>query len=527
MVGRWSRSALLALGLFLLAAAGAQAQDGQARDGQAQALPHPLNLVPSAPEEIGRVPQHLVWIRQGLQAMQDPLDGQLVFVDDEGRVIGRASLPPAFEIADVVSEKERIRLVDESGGRQVVVDRTIEPTAAGRLEAADVRASRDARQVRFHRRGPQQLVYEEHYPTGARQIEVRSVTGGTLGHAYEIGPPDRDERFIVTEEIVGENPLQVRVFAQRHDPVGRLTGVAFLSLDEMDVVPRNFVTLTDDGRLRVLVPTAAGVRIREIAFSDPPAARVDAGKPGDETWRSLGLTSGEFLVESRIVGVNNGAEQRRSDGVRFRVNVQTPPIARDQVLKNARAYLAVNWVLASDNFAKAGVENLCRPEAGKFWRRPIGITRGMVGREIGPMPYRWGGDDSPESFRVRIEWGALAGDICTCRDAHFDYCLVQSSAGVDCSGFVSQAWGIAKRGTSGLMDVANELHRLDDMRPGDAFNRPGRHVRLFVRRAQGASLSFTVLESSTRRDCEGVCERTYRPSEMNGYRLIRYRGIVN
>ena len=43
--------------------------------------------------------------------------------------------------------------------------------------------------------------------------------------------------------------------------------------------------------------------------------------------------------------------------------------------------------------------------------------------------------------------------------------------------------------------------------------------------APGPEIGFTVLESSTRLDCEGMCERTYRPSEMNGFRLIRYKGI--
>ncbi len=51
-------------------------------------------------------------------------------------------------------------------------------------------------------------------------------------------------------------------------------------------------------------------------------------------------------------------------------------------------------------------------------------------------------------------------------------------------------------------------------------------MRLFVGMAPGPEVDFTVLEASTRLDCEGVCRRTYRPSELNGYRLIRYKGIA-
>ena len=78
-----------------------------------------------------------------------------------------------------------------------------------------------------------------------------------------------------------------------------------------------------------------------------------------------------------------------------------------------------------------------------------------------------------------------------------------------------------------LLDVATDLDSLADLRPGDAFDWPQRHVRLFTGMAEGAAIAFVVLESSTRFLCQGVCERTYRPSEMHGYRLIRYKGITD
>jgi hypothetical protein len=171
--------------------------------------------------------------------------------------------------------------------------------------------------------------------------------------------------------------------------------------------------------------------------------------------------------------------------VRFTVEVPTPPITRDQVVKNASAFLTVDWVMTKDNYARPGIDNLCIPREAKFWMRPTQFTPDMICKTIGPMPYRWGGDDTPESFKARLDWGALAGNICTCRDLALDYCLVQVSAGVDCSGLVSRAWGIRKRGTSGLLDVATQVTSISDLKPGDAFDWPGRHVRLFVATAPG------------------------------------------
>ena len=301
-----------------------------------------------------------------------------------------------------------------------------------------------------------------------------------------------------------------------------MTGIAHIPLDGMEVVPHDFITIDDRGVVRVLVPAASGVKVREVAFSTPPrrgggARKVDV--------KSLGRAIREFAVQTNVQGENGGQRTFRKSGLRFEVKVATPGISREQVVKNAKAYLTVDWVMARENFSNSTVENQCSPEKAKFWRRPYHFTSALVGKTIGPMPYRWGGDDTPQSFKARAEVGALAGDICTCRSAALDYCLVQGSAGVDCSGFVSRAWGIGKRGTSGLLDVAVALKSIDDLKPGDAFDWPGHHVRLLVGVAPGPEVGFTVLESSTRHDCEGVCERTYHPSEMNGFQLIRYKGI--
>jgi hypothetical protein len=512
-----SRSAL-ALALFLMLG------DPAAHSQSALA---PLSMVPSAPEELGRVPNHFFWLRPGLQSVQDPVDGQLVFVNDEGRVVGRTALPPQFLIGEIVSESDRVRLISASGREQVTVARAIDPGVVTSLRASAINNGGSKRQSRLSRTSPQQLQINDAERGGAGPLTIRSLTGGTLAQAYEIGPTPSDNRYVVSEEIASAAPsIRVRVFVQRFDRKGRITGAAHLSLDDMDVVPRDFVTVTDDGVLRVLVPTAGGVKIREIQFSQPPLILPQGSRPSDDDLKSLGEVSGEISVDSNMIRRNDSSDPR-SDGTRFKIRIATPPISRERSLANARAYLTVNWVMTPENYSRAGIENLCQPAEAKFWLRPFHFTPDSLGKTIGPMPYRWGGDDTPETFKLRIGRGALAGDICSCRSAALNYCLVPESAGVDCSGFVSKAWGIEKRGTSGLLDVATELSSVADVRPGDAFVWPGRHVRLVTGSEPGAGVAFTVLESSTSLRCEGVCESSYRLSELNGYRPIKYRGMTN
>jgi cell wall-associated NlpC family hydrolase len=480
----------------------------------------PLNMVRTAPEQIGQVPSYFFWIRQGLQAAQDPVDGQLVFLNDEGRVVGRAKLPADFSIEEIQSETNDIRL--SNGQRQVTVPRTIDPAVTNALQDAPVAANGATRRLRLIRKGPQQLLYQDDRRTGARALDVRSVAGGNLAQAYEVGPGTGDNRYLVSEEIVGTKPsLQVKIFVRRYDRTGKVTGIASIPLDGMDVVPRDFITVTGTGVVRTLVPTESGVKINEIEFTAPPAA---GRRLKDDELKTLGRTLKQIPVDTNVTG--DASTRFRTEVTRLEIRVATPPITRDAIVANARAFLTVNWVMLPENYSKSGVENACEPRAGKFWARPRNFTADMVGTTIGPMPYRWGGDDTPATFKLRTQLGALAGSVCTCRQAELNYCLFKDSAGTDCSGFVSRAWGIEKRGTAGLLDVATDLTNIADLRPGDAFDWPQRHVRLLVSTSTGASVVFTVLESSTRLDCQGVCQRTYRPSELNGWRMIRYRGVT-
>lgn len=485
------------------------------------ASPTQLNMVLTAPEQIGQVPGSFFWIRQGLQAARDPVDGALVFLSDDGRVLGRARLPIGFDIGQIVGEADQVHLIAE--GRHIVLPRNVDPAATNTLQDAPVVGNGVTRQLRLTRRGPQQLILEDDRRTGARVIDVRSVSGGRLAQAFDVGPGTGEHRYIVSEEVVGTKPaLQVRMFVQRFDREGRLTGVVSVPLEGMDAVPRDFITVAGDGTVRALMPQSDGVKIKEFAFVPPPQGK----RRSDTELKGLSRALREIPVDTNVRRPEGTNRFPRGNFARFKVDVPTPPISREQIVKNAAEYLSVNWVMAPENFSRAGIDNECVPTEAKFWRRPVRFTSASVGQTIGPMPYRWGGDDTPTTFKLRLEWGALAGSICTCRNPALDYCLSPESIGVDCSGLVSRAWGIEKRGTSGLLDVSVELDSLDDVKPGDAFDWPGRHIRLFTGNPSGAATAFTVIEASTRLECEGACMRTYRPSELNGYRIIRYRGVT-
>ena len=76
----------------------------------------------------------------------------------------------------------------------------------------------------------------------------------------------------------------------------------------------------------------------------------------------------------------------------------------------------------------------------------------------------------------KIERGMLAGNVCTHNAPRSDV------AGVDCSAFVSAAWGLSTHFTTAAIPaITRRLENPWDLQPGDALNKPGSHVMLFLR----------------------------------------------
>ena len=88
------------------------------------------------------------------------------------------------------------------------------------------------------------------------------------------------------------NQIVCKYHGFRYDASGHLTGLAFVPTDEMIVVPHDFISVTESGALRVLVPTAGGVKIREIAFTAPVARKDQAMQ--DSALRDIGTSVREI-----------------------------------------------------------------------------------------------------------------------------------------------------------------------------------------------------------------------------------------
>ncbi len=147
--------------------------------------------------------------------------------------------------------------------------------------------------------------------------------------------------------------------------------------------------------------------------------------------------------------------------------MQEDPVSRSEMMATARGYVDLLWTASLENITE-GIERM--PD-GTYVRTPSWVTVGPKQK----VPYKWGGFTSLSEFADGVLAGKKCGDDYTQSMGTTDlYCI-----GVDCSGLVSRCWGTETKYKSATMHlISSELPSFQDMRRGDALNKPHHHIRL-------------------------------------------------
>lgn len=197
------------------------------------------------------------------------------------------------------------------------------------------------------------------------------------------------------------------------------------------------------------------------------------------------------------------------------------------ILQRAGMALNVKWLLGSGNYSRSDMRNECAPP-GNAWLRAQRLN-GQVGKWMIGVPYAWGGHMSEISkFSADIQNNLLASNVCTCRIGN---CVNKKATGMDCSGFVSYAWRTGNYFTTASLPNRNVSIPVlwHELAPADIVNIAGSHVRL-VESVNGSPSGpiVTVIESSTKASCGGVCRKTYTMAEMQraAYKPLRRVGLL-
>jgi hypothetical protein len=306
---------------------------------------------------------------------------------------------------------------------------------------------------------------------------------------------DNSDRFYVLGENIPDSGRRASTFVARYASNGKLEGIYELPLENTPLT-RRFVTVSGTGDVYFLRTRADGVDVVAVGFRPLKTSVIDLRPPMN-------------------------AARKKPDGIfdgRFDAVAAVRPSNRQQTIETAFAFEGVQWKLTPANYgpdpdtACTGFNRIRRP-----W-----YLQGKLNQEVRGVPYCWGCHGSLANFRHRIEAGTMAGNVCTRNAPRTDV------AGVDCSAFVSAAWGLSVHYTTAAIPaIAKRLENPWDLKPGDALNKPGSHVMLFLRFTPDRKAE--VMEASTG-GCNGrVCRNVYPLASLleRGFIPVRFRALAD
>jgi hypothetical protein len=297
--------------------------------------------------------------------------------------------------------------------------------------------------------------------------------------------------FVLTENIPTSTSRRASAYVVRFSAKGVQESVYDIPFSETVALSRRFITISPDGDVYFLRTASSEVDL--IGVGSRP---VHAGDVIDNP--NLARAFEAPKVKGPIAAVRG--------------------LTRQQVVETAFAFEGVQWRLTPAVYGR-DPDTAC--SGFNRIRRP-GYLSGKLNQEVRGVPYCWGCHGSLNQFRANIANGMLAGNVCTHNNPRPD------TAGVDCSAFVSAAWGLSTHfTTAAIPGITQQLQNAWDLQPGDALNKPGSHVMLFLRFTPDRKAE--VMESSTG-GCNGrVCRNVYPLSSLlaRGYRPVRYRVLEN
>jgi len=358
--------------------------------------------------------------------------------------------------------------------------------------------------VNSRTRGPMIATVSADSDKSGAQIEIQSQgQNGTIARlhikvrdrlgAVEVLEIDRQGHiFVLGENIPAVAGECASAFVARFSPAGALEGIYELPLSQSVALSRRFVTISENGDVYFLRTQRASVDVLGVGFRPLRAKIIDVGRrtPSYDVQGKKG--------KGPLVAVG--------------------PLTRQRVVETAFAFESIRWRLNASAYGRepdqacTGLNRVRRP----------GYLHGKMNQEVRGMPYCWGCHGSLQQISQKIERGTLAGNWCTHNAPRSDV------AGVDCSAFVSACWGLSTHfTTSAIPAITRRLDNPWDLQPGDALNKPGSHVMLFLRFTPDRKAE--VMEASTG-GCNGrVCRNVYPLASLlaRGYAPVRYRALAN
>lgn len=174
-------------------------------------------------------------------------------------------------------------------------------------------------------------------------------------------------------------------------------------------------------------------------------------------------------------------------------------IDRETVLDSAAAYTTHEWTMTS-------VNETATCSASYVSDYTAGTYRGV--------PYDWGGYYTLDEYDAAIAAGLGAG-------SHSWHGILDCTAGVDCSGFVSEIWETPHQSTSTFYQVSSDIG-VNDLVRADAVDEVGSHMVLWAYQTGGGTPVFYEAAGSAQK---ARLNATSGWSYLDGFQPIRFDSI--
>ena len=319
------------------------------------------------------------------------------------------------------------------------------------------------------------------------QMRVRDRLG-----TVEFLEIDNQGRMFVLGENVPALAAGAAAFVARYSPAGTLEGIYELPLNNQTPLSRRFVTVSGDGDVYYLRTQRSAVDVIAVGFRPSRNAKIIAvGPPASPSAVTFGGNAPVAAVR---------------------------PLNRQQVIETAFAFEGIQWEVTQSAYGR-DPDSACT--GFNRIRRPS-YLHGKLGQQVRGVPYCWGCHGSLAQIGAKLSRGVLAGNVCTRNAPRADV------TGVDCSAFVSAAWGLSTHFTTAAIPaIASPIANVWDLRPGDALNKPRSHVMLFLRFTPDRKAE--VMEAAPGA-CNGrVCRNVYPIASLlaRGYTPVRFRALAD
>ncbi len=320
-------------------------------------------------------------------------------------------------------------------------------------------------------------------------VEVTTIrASGMLGALSVIGSTPGGDIWIRASDVnLVDGAIQTRDLAYRFTLEGSLVQLLEMPMRDEIVWVEHRLAMDPDGNLRALSarPDEASV-IRPMDIS-VASAHLPPRQGGSATAEPAAIASPR-------------------DDARPRIQC----ISRQEIMHRAYEYVNYEAVYNSSHMQQCS------------GRTPLPYFEARLGQSIRGVAYKYAGHIEVSTYHNAVQHNYTVGDLNTKYDKVVDGC----SYGVDCSGFVSKAWQSGHKTTSSLHHVSHTLNSLYELKPGDAVNKPGSHVRLIA--ASHWNNSFDIVESTVGKEWMRVIARPMSWGDAGagtGYKPVRYNNV--